>query len=90
MEAVAPEPCASQSRQQVTARRVVDHVADEERVGSTVGEAPLPLDEIDQLKMMREVASATDGKQFRPGEPEERGEDGQHNPGESHQVGRGP
>ena len=50
----------------------------------------MPVDEIDQLKMMREVASAADGKQLRPGEPEERGEDGQHDPGECHQVERCP
>ena len=88
MQAIAPDPCAGHRRKEVASGRVVGHVADTLGVGLAVGESPVAIDEIDQLKMMREVASAADGKDLGPGEPEERSQHGQDNPGESHQVER--
>ena len=59
-----PTPRAGQRREQMAARRVVDHVADETaRRTASLGQAPMPVDVIDELEMMCEVAAAADGKE---------------------------
>jgi hypothetical protein len=38
-------------------------------------ETPMAIDKIDQLKVVSQIAAATDRQQFRPGEPNEGAKD---------------
>ena len=86
MPALIAVSTASEGREQVTARRVVDHVADEQRVGGTVRKTPVPFDEIDELQMMREVTAAADRQELGPGKPDERRQDTEDDDGKREQV----
>ena len=71
VQPVGPGPRPGERREHLTARRVVDHLAEVGLDLWLVDQAPVPLDVVDEEQMMGNVDTGAERKQGRPRQPQQ-------------------